>query len=101
MLVLVFVLEIVYNQLTVGYGYFSSRQKIVKIPSFYERIAPLMPPRIFRRYFRMYEETLNSLTNYLSTSPILYQQPRYVRITLAKKIAMTTAYLGSSIPTLQ
>ena len=89
-----------YTQLTVGYGYFSSRQKIVKIPRFYETIAPLMPPRIFRRYFRMYEETLNSLTNYLSTSPILYQ-PRYVRITLAKKIAMTTAYLGSSSPTLQ
>ena len=49
----------------------------------------------------MYEETLGSLTNYLSTSPILYQTPRYVRIPLAKKVAMTTAYLGSSTATIQ
>ena len=61
----------------------------------------MMPPRIFRRYFRMYEETLRSITNYISTSPILYQPPRYVRIPLPKKVAMTTAYLGSSLPTLQ
>ena len=81
--------------------HYRSREEIIKIPRFYERIAPMMPPRIFRRYFRMYEETLGSLTNYLSNNPILYQPPRYVRIPLAKKVAMTTAYLGSSTATIQ
>ena len=105
--VVMFSYTISQTMLIVNYIYLISapNKKIFKVPRFYERIAPLMPPRVFRRYFRMYEETLNSLTNYLSnyisTSPTLYQPPRYVRITLPKKIAMTTAYFGSSIPTFQ
>ena len=45
---------------------FRERNKIPKIEKFYEVIVPKMAPRHFRRYFRMYTDTLNSIISYLA-----------------------------------
>ena len=60
-----------------------------------------MDARIFRRYYRMNRNTIDVLVNHLSQVPELHQEARYRRIPLRKKISMTTAYLGCSLPTLQ
>ena len=49
----------------------------------------------------MYPETLQRLTDDLADSDILFQQNRYSRIPLKKKIAMACAYLGTQTPTIQ
>ena len=80
---------------------FRYREPVIKVENFFEETVPNMPPRIFRRYFRMYPATLYSIFNYFATSPILYQREQYIRIPKIKKIAMTCAYLGCSLPLLQ
>ena len=59
-----------------------------------------MSPRMFRRYYRMFSDTLLNLHNYLINVPQLRQEGN-IRIPLDKKIAMTCCYLGSAAPTIQ
>ena len=77
----------------------SFRRPVVKVKGFFERLAPNVPPRMFRRYFRMFPPTLTALTNLVRNDPILYQTPQYTRISVEKKVGMTCAYLGSSATT--
>ena len=78
---------------------FSQKEQIMKIPNFYENVVPLLPPRIFRRYFRMYQDTMDQLTHYLreqiETNEILS------RIPINKKVAMTCCFLGSTYTIIQ
>ena len=75
------------------------KQEILKVPNFYENVVPNMPPGLFRRYFRMYKETLSTLTEYLHL--VMITGNNHVAICIPKKIAMACAYLGSQYPTLQ
>lgn len=81
---------------------FRNRQVIVKVNDFFENTAVQMTPRLFRRYFRMNRNTLHNLTNYMSQVPLVQPLRLNTRsISLAKKMAMTCCYLGSSASTIQ
>ena len=72
------------------------RHKVVKVENFFEVIVPSMMPKLFRRYFRMYEETMKSVISYLS-----HDEPHATlldkgRVSRHKKVAMTCAFLGSN-----
>ena len=77
------------------------RQNIIKVDYFFEQTVPNMTPRMFRRYFRMYSDTMENLINYLWPLQPLQQPHQYQRIPVEKKIAMTCAYLGSTCPVKQ
>ena len=54
-----------------------------------------MMPKLFRRFFRMYDETLKSIMCYLAVNEphaTLLNKGKFLR---EKKVAMTCAYLGS------
>ena len=74
---------------------FRERNKIPKIEKFYEVIVPKMAPRHFRRYFRMYTDTLNSIISYLALQEPFTTLLDKGRVCRHKKVAMTCAYLGS------
>ena len=74
---------------------FRERNKIPKIDKFYEVIVPKMAPRHFRRYFRMYTDTLNSIISYLALQEPFTTLLDKGRVCRHKKVAMTCAYLGS------
>ena len=78
-----------------NYFIFRERNKIPKIEKFYEVIVPKMAPRHFRRYFRMYTDTLNSIISYLALREPFTTLLDKGRICRHKKVAMTCAYLGS------
>ena len=58
---------------------------------------PRMAPRHFRRYFRMYTDTLNSIISYLTMREPCTTLLHKGRICRHKKVAMTCAYLGSKL----
>ena len=74
------------------------RHTIVKVDAFFEQTAQSMTPRIFRRYFRMYSQTLGNLIRFFGNDPNLQPLRANTSITVGKKIAMTCAYLGSTTP---
>ena len=78
-----------------NYFIFRERNKIPKIQKFYEVIVPKMAPRHFRRYFRMYTDTLNSIISYLALREPFTTLLDKGRVCRHKKVAMTCAYLGS------
>ena len=78
-----------------NYFDFRERNKIPKIQKFYEVIVPKMAPKHFRRYFRMYTDTLNSIISYLALREPFTTLLDKGRICRHKKVAMTCAYLGS------
>ena len=53
-----------------------------------------MAPRHFRRYFRMYTDTLNSIISYLALREPFTTLLEEGRICRHKKVTMTCAYLG-------
>ena len=80
---------------------YRQRQPVIKVNNFFEITAQGMSTRMFRRYFRMNQGSLENLTDYIRLHPLLYQHPSYERICVEKKLAMTTCYLGSSSTTIQ
>ena len=78
-----------------NYFVLRERNKIPKIEKFYEVIVPKMAPRHFRRYFRMYTDTLNSIISYLALREPFTTLLDKARVCRHKKVAMTCAYLGS------
>ena len=54
-----------------------------------------MAPRHFRRYFRMYDDTLNSIISYLALREPFTSLLDKGRVCRHKKVAMTCSYLGS------
>ena len=78
-----------------NYFIFRERNRIPKIEKFYEVIVPKMAPRHFRRYFRMYTDTLNSIISYLALREPFTTLLDKGRVCRHKKVAMTCAYLGS------
>ena len=75
--------------------FFRERNKIPKIEKFYEVIVPKMAPRHFRRYFRMYTDTLNSIISYLALREPFTTLLDKGHVCRHKKVARTCAYLGS------
>ena len=73
----------------------SNRRSIPKVENFFEVIVPRMAPKHFRRYFRMYEDTLESIISYLALEEPFTSLLNRGRISRHKKVAMTCAYLGS------
>ena len=74
---------------------FRQRYKIPKIDNFYEVVVPDMMPKLYRRYFRMYEETLHSVLSYLASVEPHATLLNKGKVPRDKKVAMTCAYLGS------
>ena len=50
----------------------SNRRSIPKVENFFEVIVPRMAPKHFRRYFRMYEDTLESINIIFSSCRTFY-----------------------------
>ena len=73
----------------------SNRRSIPKVENFFEVIVPRMAPKHFRRYFRMYEDTLESIISYLALEEPFTSLLDRGQISRHKKVAMTCAYLGS------
>ena len=71
----------------------------MKILNFFENVVPFLPPRIYRRYFRMYEETMDHLTQYLTDQ--IEANDILPRVSVRKKVAMTCCYLGSTLTIIQ
>ena len=78
-----------------NYFIFREQNEIPKIEKFYEVIVPKMAPRHFRRYFRMYTDTLNSIISDLALREPFTTLLDKGRVCRHKKVAMTCAYLGS------
>ena len=70
---------------------------ITNIKHFYEVVIPKMAPRHFRRYFRMYTYTLNSIISYLAHRVPFTTLLDKGRVCRHKKVAMTCTYLGSKL----
>ena len=70
---------------------------ITNIEHFYEVVIPKMAPRHFRRYFRMYTDTLNSIISYLALREPFTTLLDKGRVCRHKKLAMTCSYLGSKV----
>ena len=68
---------------------------IPKIENFFEVIIPRMVVRHFRRYFWMYDNTLNSTISYLSLREPFIGMLDKGHICRTKKVVMTCAYLDS------
>ena len=96
-----FVLDITLNKFALNYIHRRRCQRIVKVEFFYENTCHYMTARIFWRYFRMSQGTLNEVIRFLENSDHLQQREQYIRVPVDKKIAMTCCYLGSSVPTMQ
>ena len=77
------------------------RKTVVKIRDFYEFTVPRMAQRYYRRYFRMYPDTVHNLIEYLMPNERIQRLLNNRRIPMEKKIHMTLAYLGSKMTTLQ
>ena len=75
--------------------------KIQKVNNFYEITAQQMLPKYFRRYFRMYKETLDQITTYIRRTERMQDLESTSRISIDKQVAMTCAYLGSKTTTIQ
>ena len=54
-----------------------------------------MMPKLFRRFFRMYDDTLKSIMSYLAVNEPHATLLAKGKVPKAKKVAMTCAYLGS------
>lgn len=72
----------------------------MKVDNFYEETTPMMTPRYFRRFYRMYSETMENLIDYLRDNPGLQKQSAK-SLSLEKRIHMCTCYLGAKTPSLQ
>ena len=70
---------------------------ITNIENFYEVVIPKMAPRHFRRYLRMYTDTLNSIISYLALREAFTTLLDKGRVCRHKKLAMTCSYLGTKL----
>ena len=74
-----------------------NKKELAKIENIYEVIIPKMTPRHFRRYFRMYAETLKSIISYLALREHFTTLLDKGRVCRHKKVAMTCDLLGSNL----
>ena len=79
------------------YCIFPYLHQITNIENFYEVVIPKIAPRHFRRYFRMYTDTLNSIISYLALREPFTTLLDKGRVCRHKKVAMTCSYLGSKL----
>ena len=76
------------------------RNNIIKVDGWFEETVPEMIPREFRRFFRMYDQTLNAVVQLVHESDHLTKY-RATTIPVHKKVAMCCTYLGTITPTMQ
>ena len=60
----------------------------------YKVVIPKMAPRHFRRYFRMYTDTVNNIISYLALREPFTTLLDKGGVCRQKKVAMTCVYLG-------